>query len=121
MQGSVWGGLKCTATMDKLNKLLLQKEQTSYFYLGGKNIPIGALGMIDDTLSISNCGGQSVKKNAVINSFIENQRLTLSYDKSSVIHVGNARKCKEKCPVFKVHIHDMKKVKSVKYLGDKVT
>ena len=22
MQGSVWGGLKCTTTMDKLNKLL---------------------------------------------------------------------------------------------------
>ena len=74
MQGSVWGGLKCTATLDKLNKLLLQEEQTCYYYMGDKNIPIGVLGMVDDTLSIANCGIQSVKKNSIINSFIENQR-----------------------------------------------
>ena len=52
MQGSVWGGLKCT--MDKLNKLLLQEEQTCNYYMGGKNILIGVLSMVDDTLSIAN-------------------------------------------------------------------
>ena len=77
--------------------------------------------MVDDTLSISNCGIQSVQKNALINSFIENQRLTLSLEKSSVIHVGNVRKCKEKCPKLKVHNKNMKNVRSFKYLGDKVT
>ena len=92
MQGSVWGGLKCTTTMDKLNQTLLQEEQTKYLYMGDKNIPIGVLGMVDDTISISNCGIQSIKKNAIINSFIENQRLTLSHDKSAVVHVWGSAK-----------------------------
>ena len=121
MQGSVWGGLKCTTTMDKLNQTLLQEEQTKYLYMGDKNIPTGVLGMVDDTISISNCGIQSIKKNAIINSFIENQRLTLSHDKSAVVHVGNVGKCKEPCPRLKVHDQNMKIEKSVKYLGDKVT
>ena len=41
MQGSVWGGLKCPTTMDKLNNVLLQEEQFKYFYMQDTNIPIG--------------------------------------------------------------------------------
>ena len=77
--------------------------------------------MVDDTISISKCGIQSVKKNDNINYFIENQKLTLSYEKSAVIHIGNDRKCREKFRQFKVHDPVIKQVKSFKYLGDKVT
>ena len=43
MQGSVWGTLKCTTTMDKLNKIALQDESLHYKYKGDPNIPIGVL------------------------------------------------------------------------------
>ena len=76
---------------------------------------------MDDNLGVSKYGQQAVKKNAILNSFIENQRLELSEEKSAVIHIGNSRKCKETCPVLKVHDHDMKTASSAKYLGDIVS
>ena len=84
MQGTVWDSLKCTASVDKLNQSILQKDHLTYNYRSDSNIQIGVLGMIDDTLSISKCGITSVQKNSVINSFKDTQRLTLSRDKSVV-------------------------------------
>ena len=121
MQGSVWGGLKCSTTLDKLNKTLLQEEHLKYYYMKDPNIPIGVLGMVDDTLSISNCGKEAIQKNAVVNSFIENQKLTLSATKSVVLHVGNSKKCEELCPKLFVHDNEMKTARSTKYLGDTLT
>ena len=118
MQGSVWGSLKYTTSMDTLNKTILQQDHLTYKYRGDKNIEIGVMGMVDDNLSISKCGLSSVQKNAVINSFIETQRLTLSKDKSVVMHVGKVTKCMKSCPTLKVHSHDMKTVQSQRYLGD---
>ena len=37
IQGNVWGSLKCTTTMDQLNKILLQ-EHIKYRYKGDSNI-----------------------------------------------------------------------------------
>ena len=81
MQGSVWGSIQCTTMLDKLNKVMLKEDHLKYLYRNDPNIPIGVLGMVDDTLTIANCGRQSVSKNAVLNSFIENNRLTLSEGK----------------------------------------
>ena len=118
MQGSVWGSLKCTASMDTLNRIILEHKELTYKYRSDPNIEIGVLGMVDDNLCISKCGVTSIQKNAIINSFIETQRLTLSSSKSVVINVGNHSKCKIPCPTLKVHTKDMKTVKSQKYLGD---
>ena len=104
------------------NKRIFKKEDTlKYYYKNDKNIPIGVLGMVDDTITISECGAQSVSKNAVLNSFIENQRLTLSDEKSCVIHIGNPSYCVEKCPSLRVHDKNMKVASSAKYLGDIIT
>ena len=92
IQGSVWGGIKCTTTMDKLKKSLLQEEHLRYCYMQDPNIPIGVLGMVDDTLSISNCGKDAYSKNAVINSFIENHKLTLSSEKKCCNTCGKLQK-----------------------------
>ena len=54
--------------------------------------------MVDDILSISECGKNSIVKNEVLNSFIETQRLTLSKDKGQIVHIGQSYKCKEVCP-----------------------
>ena len=67
--------------MDKLNKAMKKETPLQYLYQNDPNIPLGVLGMIDDTLDISECGNQSVVKNVVLNSFVENQRLQLSHEK----------------------------------------
>ena len=121
MQGSVWGSLKCTTSMDTLNKAILEQDHLTYKYRSDPQIEIGVMGMVDDNLSISQCGIASVQKNAVINSFIEAQRLTLSKTKSVVIHVGKVSKCKKPCPTLKVHNSDMHTVQSQRYLGDIIT
>ena len=117
MQGSVWGTLKCTTTMDKVNKIAMQDKSLQYKYKGDPNIPIGVLGMVDDTLGVSKCGMDAIRKNAVLNSFAETQRLTLSRDKSVVLHVGKESHCAVPCPTLKVHKHNMHKEESTKYLG----
>ena len=84
MQRFMWGGLKCSTTMDKLNKVLLQGKYLKYFCMQDTNIPRGVLGMADDTLSISNCGTEAVQTNAVINSFKEKLKLTLGKRKCEI-------------------------------------
>ena len=118
MQGSVWGSLKCTSSMDTLNKTILEQKDITYKYRRDPTIEIGVLGMVNDNHCISKCGITLVQKNAIINSFIETQRLTLSREISVVLHISNKVKCKVPCPTLKVHTHDMKSVKSQKYLGD---
>ena len=121
MQGSVWGGLKCTSLMDKLNKILITKETLMYKYRGDPHIGIGVLGMIDDNLGISECGINSIVKNAIMNSFVEAQRLEMHIDKSKVLHVGNATKCENLCPKLKVHNQVMHEAESFRYLGNIIT
>ena len=88
MQGSVWGGLKCTSQMDTMNKIMRSKDSLSYKYRGDPQIPIGVLSMVDDTLGVSECGKDAVEKNSVIHSFIETHRHQMHEDKS----VGNVKK-----------------------------
>ena len=118
MQGSVWGGLKCTSLMDKLNKIMKKDETLMYRYRGDPNIGIGVLGMIDDNVGISECGTDSVVKNAIINSFVETQRLEMHTDKSMVTHIGSANKCDESCPELQVHANKMPEATNIKYLGN---
>ena len=74
--------------------------------------------MVDDNLAINKCGITSVQKNAVINSFMETKRLTLSEEKSVVLHIRKKSKYKTLCPKLKVHDNEMKSADSVSYLGD---
>ena len=121
MQGTVWSSLKCTSSMDRLNKTVLSNSDLQYYYKGDMNIPIGVRGMVDDTLGISKCGTNAVKLNSTINSFIEAQRQALSEEKSVVIHVGNKTRCNTPCPERKVHKAKMHQAETVKYLGNIVT
>ena len=118
LQGSVWGSIKCTVSMDKINKTMLADNNLTYKYRGDSDIKLGVLGMIDDTLAISKCGTAAVTKNAVLNSFVETQRLTMSKTKSVVLHVGKKSKCTKPCPTLRVHESEMKVTDSVRYLGD---
>ena len=69
------------------------------------------------------CPSQNVEtvqcnKNAVLNSFIETQKLTLSEDKSVLLHVVKTSNVNSHVPFSRRTKNNMKNVQSVKYLGD---
>ena len=53
--------------MDKMNKIAMTDKSLQYQYKGDPSIPIGVLGMVDDTLAIADCGNPSIKKNSFVN------------------------------------------------------
>ena len=81
MQGTVWGSILCTSTMGKLGKLKYNNKEMLYTYKETVGVP--ALAMVDDIVDIQTCGVNAVRSNAVINSFIEHKKLTLSKTKIS--------------------------------------
>ena len=100
MQGTVWGGLKCTSTMVQLCQQILKHESIMYKYKG--EVPVPPLEMLDDVISVVECGSKSVRLNAIVNAFMETKKLKLSADKCSRIHTGNKASIKI-CPEHKVH------------------
>ena len=113
MQGSVWGSLSCTSSMDKLPQRAYTNEALQYKYKGEVVVP--PLGMVDDIITIQKCGTASVTINSEVNAFVEQKKLTLSTKKCTRIHVG--KKCNE-CEVLYVHQEVMVDSDEVKYLGD---
>ena len=116
MQGTVWGSMLCTATMDKLGKLMYQNEKLLYKYKGKVGIP--ALGMVDDIISIQKCKSGASQTNGIINGFIESKKLTLSKDKCNKIHISKKPKKNKECADLKVHDEKMSDSQKEKYLGD---
>ena len=57
MQGSVWGPLLCTGTMDKIGDKAYKTGSSLYSYKGLVAIP--PLGMVDDKISMSKCSVES--------------------------------------------------------------
>ena len=79
MQGTVWGGLMCTNTMDDLPKSGMKEEDIKYKYRCKVSVP--PLEMVDNIITIAECGNKSVKLNAIVNAFIEQKKLVLSAKK----------------------------------------
>ena len=92
-QGTVWAGLLCTSTMDKLGKHIYNNPHMAYKYRG--KIVVPPLQMVDDVLTVAKCGAASVKMNAVVNSFMSSKKLQLNQLKCAKNHVD--KKCGE-CP-----------------------
>ena len=118
MQGTVWAGLMCTVTMDKLCKLILQDEQALYKYRGKVSVP--PLEMVDDIISVVKCGSTATSLNATINAFIETKKLRFGVNKCAKIHYGN-KSSNLVCPQQKIHGEAMKSSQKEKYLGDFIT
>ena len=113
MQGTVWGGLMCTTTMDQLGKVAYQDEKLTYKYKGEVLVP--PLEMVDDVVTLSKCGGTSITVNSTVNNFMEHKRLKLNEKKCAKMHIGKKH---ENCPNLKVHGEEMKSSDKEKYLGD---
>ena len=116
MQGTVWGSLFCTASMDKLGQLVYKNDDLVYNYKGVVATP--SLGMVDDVISVQKCSDKATKINAIVNAFIENKKLKLSNSKCKRIHVSKLKEIHQRCPTLKVHDQKMKDSIEEKYLGD---
>ena len=95
MQGSIFGSLCCTVSMDKLGKHIYKNHDLIYRYKGKIDIP--TLGMVDDVLAIQKCSNETVKQNAVINAFVESKKLKLSKSKCYKIHIEKKLKNRKQC------------------------
>ena len=102
MQGTVPAPLKCSVQLDTLGKECLQTGEGLYKYKGCLNIP--HLLMIDDAIAVSECGPESVKVNAIIQSKVDMKNLRLGQNKCFKMHVGRNKGC---CPILKIQKKDM--------------
>ena len=118
-QGSGWGPMECSVSMDKLGKMCRERGIHQYKYKG--IVRLLPLACIDDLLGFAQCGNKSVELNTFINTHIEMKKLRFhtpeltGKTKCHKIHVG---KPNQTCPDLKVHGYPMKSVGSEKYLGD---
>ena len=49
------------------------------------------LSMVDDCLSVTECGNETILMNAIINAKIETKKLRLSSDKCYMLHISNKK------------------------------
>ena len=71
--------------------------------------------MVDDLVVVTECGSKAIEANSIINTFIENQKLTFSDKKCYQMHVGNPKLC---CPLLNVHEKKISRTNETKYLGN---
>ena len=114
MQGTVPAPLKASVQLDTLGKECLESSDGLFKYKGCVNLT--PLIFIDDILSVSACGNESVKMNAIMQSKVDTKQLMFSSSKCFKLHVGNG--CKNTCPTLKVHDKIMSEVEKETYLGD---
>ena len=116
MQGSVLAPLRCSVQVDSLGKQFMSDQNLHsqlFRYLGCVSIP--PLSMIDDVITITECGVNSINLNAAVQSKIDSKRLTLNEEKCVKMHFG--RKSIH-CPSLKIHSSMMKSSSKQCYLGD---
>ena len=77
MQGTVWGSLLCTSTVDSVGRKCYGHKENFYTY---KEVPIPLLGRVDDIISVTNVNQTENMKN-LINTFIKSKNLKLSHTK----------------------------------------
>jgi hypothetical protein len=120
-QGGTWGPMMCSNSIDTVGKFC-QENGLIYKY---KNISeIIPLAMVDDLLTISSCGYDTIEMNTTVNTLIELKKLKFhtpqegKKSKCHSLHIGKPSKC---CPRMKVHETEVDRVSEAMYLGDIIT
>ena len=109
MQGTVWGSLLCTSTVDKLAEIAYSDQTLFYKHKGVVAVP--PLETDDDILTVKKCGVASETINSEVNAFSSQKKLTLGHPKCVKIHIG--KKCKE-CDKLLMHNETMEELHQVK-------
>ena len=88
LQGDVFGPMLCSKQVDTFAKECLEDKKYLYMYKGEVEIP--PLSMVDDVISISECG----YKTAMVNSYLKGQtnakKLQFGVSKCKKIHIGKS-------------------------------
>ena len=117
MQGTVISNIKCSVQIDSLGKDCLTENKGIYKYKECISIP--PLSMVDDIITVSACGVDSITVNAIVQAKVECKRLELGPEKCFNMHVGKNNS--HLCPSLSVHGSRMLKSDKQKYLGDILT
>ena len=82
-QGGPLGVALCSVTVDTIGKEALEaaKEMNEEYIYKYHDVKIPPLSMVDDFLTISNCGMNSIMTNAFVNAKFEQKRLQLNKSK----------------------------------------
>ena len=115
--GSILAPLRCAIQVDSLGKQYMRElDMKDQVYRYKDCVAIPPLGMIYDIIiTVLECGINSIRINAAVQSKIDSKRLTLSEDKCVKMHFGKASLL---CPNLKVHKSKMKESHKQSYLGD---
>ena len=86
MQGDVLAPLVSSLQVDTMGKECIEEKKHLYFFKG--IVPIGPLGMVDDLLTISECGVKTTLMNEFINFKTGTKRLQFGTAKCIKLHIG---------------------------------
>ena len=96
MQGDVLAPLISSLQVDTMGKECLEEGKHLFYYKD--KVPVSALGMVDDLLTISTCGYETTLMNQYINSKTAMKRLQFGTSKCIKMHIGktiNKTICKD--------------------------
>ena len=117
MQGTVLANIKCSVQIDSLGQDCIRENKGIFKYKNCISIP--PLSMVDDVITVNNCGVESVKMNAIVQSKVECKQLELGHLKCFNMHCGKLSK--QSCPQLSIHGKSMLISDKEKYLGDILT
>ena len=80
MQGEVLAPLKCSVQVDTIGKECIEEKKTLYQYKG----------MVDDIISVSKCGINSLLMNSFLNSKTNIKKLQFGTQKCHKLHIGKS-------------------------------
>ena len=115
-QGGTWGPILCSNSIDKIGKMA---DEKGHIYKYKNMVKITPLAMIDDLLSVSRCGIESIEINITINTAIELKKLEFHRpEKKGKCHYMHVGKPNQICPGMKIHGRKAGQVSEATYLGD---
>ena len=117
-QGGTWGPMMCSNSIDKVGKFCREDDQK---YIYKKLVRVIPLACVDDLISVSKCGFESIQMNHTINTLIELKKLQFHIpeaSKKSKCHKLHVGKTSHFCPSMKVHGVNADTVEEAVYLGD---
>ena len=77
MQGTVLSNIKCSVQIDSVGKDCIIEQKGIFKYKNCVSVP--PLSMVDDIISISNCGVDSILANGIIQAKIQCKQLQLGH------------------------------------------
>ena len=93
LQGCTLGPVKCSNSVDKIGKQCLEQKQNLYLYRSDSERPveIPPLGMVDDIITVSRCGKDTVKMCSYLNTQTNIKKLQFGTNKCHKMHIGKDR------------------------------